>query len=213
MGYKYDHKYDYEFDLNGAVHLGCILYVGVSLEQYRAAMATIRPHINPPEPTPEERREINKAQEARAEKGFFRDAEKLSEWDGWVYWDRPTSNLEDYSDEGCRDGYWHSVDDLLQAIQAHNGACEETDTEEDCIDIPAYVWCCCECRLGHSDVSDLFAERLEESTYEDAWDSVPETAIAALQTALAAFYAETDKVVAYRPNYKKALILDTNYAS
>lgn len=203
-------RYDYEFDLNGATYLGCIPCAGVSLEQYAAALTTIRPHINPPDPTPEEKRETEKAKEAKARMDLFQNAEKLTEWEGWIYWEGSLKDVEDFSDEWARDGYWESVDDLLSSIAAYNAEGKEEDADEYCVEIPSYVWCCRACCLAHTDARDLFAERLEKKTYEDAWDHLPAVAVAELQEALDKFYAKTDKLVGYLPDYSKALILEAS---
>ena len=96
------------------------------------------------------------------------------------------------------------MEDLLSSIAAYNDECEDSEDE---VEVPDYVWCCRDRRLAHTDVHDLLAERLEEKTYEGAWDGVPEAAIAELQSALDKFYTASDGIVGYLPDYTKVLVL------
>lgn len=136
---------------------------------------------------------------------IFEKAEKLTEWGGYIYWEECPEELHYFAKDYASNGYWESAEDLLGAIKAFNKRYLNADDQ---IEVPYYVWCCGIEQMRHADVRDLFAEDLEDATYEDAWDDVPESAIAALQEALNAFYQETDKIVSYSPNYRKALILN-----
>jgi hypothetical protein len=133
---------------------------------------------------------------------LFDKAEKLTSWDGLVYWDGAPDDLYCYTTGG--DGYFESSDELLQAIVACNEDLKATPV--DAIEIPDYVWCCQKYGIREFCTEDLLCDYFED-LYEDAWDYVPADAISKLDAALQEFYESTRHIVGYRPDYKKALIL------
>lgn len=81
--------------------------------------------------------ECEALRDAQQEADRFQKAQKLTEWNSWVY-------------DGAE--YYESVEHYLE-------------TRDD-LPIPAYVWACKENRFAIADVSDI-TDRIEENGYED----------------------------------------------
>lgn len=142
----------------------------------------------------------NRARQLLEQKRFEKAA-KVRVWDDWVFWDEG-----DLSEYGGKDGYFESINALKEAISDYNDDVD-INSGEWLLELPPYVWCCKPLRMAHHTVEDLFAEPLETAAFEDSWDVVPKEVIAELQAALDKFYAFTDTVVGYLPDYSKALLL------
>jgi len=136
------------------------------------------------------------------EQELFDKAEKLTSWDGLVYWEGAPDDLYCYTTGG--DGYFESGGELLAAIAACNKYLE--DKPVDAIESPDYIWCCRKYGVSEFCAKELLSDSFED-LYEDAWDDVPAEAIAKLDAALQEFYESTRHIVGYSPDYKRALIL------
>lgn len=112
---------------------------------------------------------------------LFSKAEKLTEWDGWVY-------REGY---GYNDGYFSSVDELLQY-------CEDEGE-----DPPEWVFVCSETK--HELDTDNILENMLDDAYEGARDHLVD------EKELYDFIEAWNKkqyVTSYYPDYKKVLIIE-----
>jgi hypothetical protein len=114
----------------------------------------------------------------------FERAEKLTDWDGWVY------------DEGSgRNGYHQSVADLLEFY-------EDEERQP-----PEYVWACDStafATLGIDRVKDWILDGGD--AYED-FDPDDLNGLEELSRALEKFNEANAAVLSYHPNYKRAVLV------
>ncbi len=122
------------------------------------------------------------ARETGRERKRFEQAEKLTDWAGWVYTDIGNEN------------YFPSLGDLLEH-------CELND-----IDLATvhYVWACKSSPLVKVDIGDIL-ERISDDGYEDCEDDIKgkEEFAAAIR-----IFEETNKdLLVYTPDYTKAVLI------
>jgi hypothetical protein len=127
--------------------------------------------------------ECRRKREDAKEVERFEKAEKLTKWDGWVY-------LEGY---GCRNGYFESVDDFLDWC-----ACEDDN-------LPEYIWTCKPNHFVHADVSDITG-RMDDA-FEDFDPDCDLHGMEELRVAIEKFNEANKDVVAYEPDYTKAVLI------
>ncbi len=119
------------------------------------------------------------------EKDRFDKAEKLTQWDGWVFSDG----------HGYNNGYAESVEEVLETL-------------ENVEDIPDYVWTADAVQFVQVSIDDI-KQGIEDSeqAYEDFdannLDGLPE-----LKKAIDAFNNANAGKIAYHVNYKRALLVD-----
>jgi hypothetical protein len=113
-------------------------------------------------------------------------AEKLDQWDGWVYRDGC----------GCNEGYFESVDDFLEWWE------DEYEGEQP----PEFIWTCKPERIVPP--ADEILEGLLERWIESGWEDMDEsdlTGIDELAAAVKAFSEANENVVAHYPDCKRAV--------
>jgi hypothetical protein len=142
--------------------------------------------------------------DAEREAARFAAAEKISEWDGWIYCESP---------QGYNDGYFSGVSDLEDYISDNTPDAEEMaelDEEEraDIPKMPAYVWTCDEDCFATVSLEGIM-ENIADNGYED-FDTADLSGTEELGAAIEIFNTANRGVVSYSPNYKKALILGMN---
>ena len=122
------------------------------------------------------------------ERERFDKAEKVTDYKGWVF-------LEDY---GYNGGFFESVEELLDFC---------TDKDETGVShrVPEYCWACNANHFVKIDSGDI-TERIADNAYED-WDPDDLAGLPELHAALKAFEDANKDVVAYFPDYKKAVLL------
>lgn len=123
------------------------------------------------------------AKQEQQERERFDKAEKLTEWDGWVYSDG----------RGFQDGYFDSLDDFMEFVL------------EEGIEPPNYVWACKSEAFACIDV-DHVLEHIEQNGYDD-FDSDTLKGIPELKAALNAFTEANKDVLSYTPDYSTAVLL------
>jgi hypothetical protein len=116
----------------------------------------------------------------------FARAEKLSQWDGWIY------------AEGVGDEYFDCVETMLEAC------------DSDGLDAPEYVWACKENHFIQGAVSDI-TERVADEAYE-GFDPDGLEGLDELKDAIEKFNKANKDVVSYSPDYTKALVLKPQVA-
>lgn len=134
----------------------------------------------------------------------FEAAEKVTDFDGWVY----AEGLGGY-----RDGYFGSVGELMDHVSDERPDDEElskmTDEEKEEIPaLPAYAWTCDEIRFAHLDIQSVL-DLITDSgdAYED-FDSGDLKGVTELKAALDAFNKANSGIVSYFPNYERAVLLN-----
>jgi len=125
------------------------------------------------------------ANSAEKERERFEKAEKLSDWDGWVYLEG-TGN----------DGYHQSLSDFYD-----NWA----DDHDEGGTLPEYVWSCRPNHFVRADVSDI-TERMDDEAYED-FDPETLNGLPELKAAIETFNAANASVCSYEPDYSKAILI------
>lgn len=137
-------------------------------------------------------RECSDARYAQKERERFEKAEKVTTWDGWVFCDEGF---------GYQDGYFESVEDLLDYLSDQNA-----DFEEPLL-TPEYCWTCEPRQFVAVDAEDIY-ERIEndEAAYEE-FERGSLNGTDELEAALRAFEKANESIVSYHPDYSKALIL------
>ena len=133
------------------------------------------------------------ANQKAKEAARFEAAEKVTQWDGWLY-------SEAY---GSNDGYFQEVEDFREWIESES----DEGTE-----MPGYVWTCDPIRFAVISIGEI-TERIADGreAYED-FDVDDLHGLDALETAIEAFNAANESVVSYRPNYKRALLVNKSNA-
>jgi hypothetical protein len=149
-------------------------------------------------------RECVAEKEREREAARFAAAEKVTEWDGWIY----TEEIQGYND-----GYYDSVGALLEYIEDNTpdeGEMAELTAEElaEIPRLPEYVWTCGEERFATASL-DAIIENIADRGYED-FDTDSILGTEELGAAIEAFNAANTGIVSYSPNYKRALILGHN---
>lgn len=124
------------------------------------------------------------------ERKRFKDAEKVTSWDGWVY-------LDGYG----RDGFADSVNELIEYIEDEEGA------------VPEYAWTCDPNHFAVLDIDDIL-QRIEEDgdAYED-FHASDMNGVDELAKAITAFNEANKDVVSWSPNYKRAILLQPKLVS
>ena len=120
-------------------------------------------------------------EEAAKEAERYAKAEKLTQWDGWVF------------AEGFGDEYFSDTETLL----------DHCDGED--VTPPPYAWACSENHFVCADVSDI-TDRMDDDAYED-FDSNSLLGLPELRLALERFNEENKDAVAFSPDYSKAIVL------
>jgi hypothetical protein len=115
-------------------------------------------------------------------KNRFDKAEKLTEWNGWIYKDG----------YGDNDGYFESVDELIEWV--------EDQDEEDEIVMPDWVFLCEE--HNHTVDIDSAIEQALEEAYEDAEFDYLDELYAFMKQ-----WNDKQNLKSYSPDYKKILLL------
>lgn len=126
-----------------------------------------------------------RANQLKKEAERFDKAEKLTQWDGWVF-------LEGTG----RDGHYESLSDFWD-----NWELEHYEADEK----PKYVWTCKKIHFAVADVSDI-TERIADNGYED-FDTDDLNGLDDLKAAIEKFNEANKDVVSYEPDYKRAVIL------
>jgi hypothetical protein len=144
----------------------------------------------------------------KKEAARFAAAEKVTEWEGWLYSD----GIQGYND-GYNDGYYAGADALMDYIADNTPDDEElAELEEDELaeipKMPEYLWTCDEERFATASL-DSIMENIADRGYED-FDTADLKGTEELGAAIDAFNEANVGIVSYRPNYKKALILGMN---
>ena len=116
----------------------------------------------------------------------FEKAEKVSEWEGWVYSDGL----------GYKNGYFESVEDLEDYLE-----------DQPSYSRPEYVWTCEQQSFVSADAETIY-EQIEndERAYED-FERGSLNGTDELEAALKAFTEANTGIVSYTPDYSKALLL------
>jgi hypothetical protein len=127
-------------------------------------------------------------QDDAKERAQFDAAEKVTEWDGWVFCDGMDYN----------NGFFEGIAEFLDF-------CEDESEPGVGHNLPEYVWTCKANHFVKVDCGDI-TERMADSAYED-WDPDDLNGIPELTSALAAFVAANKDVVSYAPDYTKAVLL------
>lgn len=126
------------------------------------------------------------AEERELEK--LHKAEKVTQWDGWVYRDGYGSMA------GGGEGFAESLASMLEWCD-----------EEDC-GYPDYVWTCVAVPFVQVRVRDIL-ERICEEAYEDfSCDDLE--GVPALEAAVEVFNAANKDVVKYEPDYTRAVVIE-----
>lgn len=112
----------------------------------------------------------------------FEKAEKLTEWDGWVFADG----------YGHGDGYFEDIGELIAAC------------EDDGLDVPEWVFVCKEIPFPCARMDDI-TQRVEDELFENAWERVEGTK--ELQAAFDAFNELNKGLVSQYPDYKRVLLI------
>ena len=127
---------------------------------------------------------FRKQQDAK-ERERFAKAEKVTEWDGWVFCDGLNHN----------NGYFSGMDDLYDQVEPE--------------DLPDYVWTCTANRFVHFDMTHEL-ERIAENGYEDCdfddFDGLPE-----LKKAVDAFNEANAGKLSYEPDFTKAVLVNKSH--
>ena len=120
---------------------------------------------------------------SKVESERFTKAEKLTEWDGWVYSDGL----------GWRDGYFEDVGELV-------GHCHDEETE-----VPEYAWACKKVQFAHVDL-DRVLEWISESGWEDfSRDDL--NGVDELKAAIDRFNEANKDVVVWEVDYNRAVLI------
>lgn len=142
--------------------------------------------------------------EREREAACFAAAEKVTEWEGWLY-----------SNEvpGYNDGYYANIGELMGFVADNTPDAEElAELDEDELseipNLPVYLWTCDEKRFATASL-DSIMENISDRGYED-FDTADLKGTEALGAAIDAFNAANAGLVSYSPNYNKALILGMN---
>lgn len=128
-----------------------------------------------------------KAREAKKEAERFEKAQKITEWEGWVFAD------------GCgyKDGYFHDLEELFDWL-----ADQPPDAR------PEYVWACREEQFVAVSLESILEDiASSESAYED-FETGSLKGQDELRAALEAFAEANKDTVSYFPDYSKAILLD-----
>lgn len=132
----------------------------------------------------------------------FQNAIVVAEWDGTIYVDRPVFDAAPHY------GYFRSVSDLEEFVAEYNA---DHAKSGDVIEMPTWAWCTQPVRIDQCSAKDIFADSFEE-LYDGAWDDVMLTNMAdvvdQLNQALDAFYAATQSICTYEPDYNLVLTLN-----
>lgn len=121
----------------------------------------------------------------------FKEAEKVTSWDGWIF------------SEGHGEEFFREPEDLFDWIEGQRDEGDDTP-------LPTYAWTCDPVQFARLEIGDL-TERICESgdAYEDfdpeTLDGIPE-----LEAALEEFNRANEKVVSWRPNYRRALVFNSS---
>lgn len=127
-------------------------------------------------------RQCQVKKEVEREAQRFEKAEKVTQWDGFVYC------------EGCgNEGYCENVSVMIE------------DLENNDLEVPAYVWTCLPRRFAVIDVADI-VERICEDGYDD-FDSGDLSGLEELKAAIEVFNNANTRLVCYEPDYTKALLV------
>jgi len=139
--------------------------------------------------------------QAEREATRFAAAEKVTDWDGWIYCDSP---------QGNNDGYYRDVGDLEDYI-----ACETPDAETlatmdeeeraGLLVLPPYVWTCDPEQFASVSFHALM-ERINDNSY-DEFDIDTLRGMDELEAACKAFNTLNAGTCSWGPNYKRALLL------
>lgn len=125
-----------------------------------------------------------RAKEVQREAEKFAKAEKLSAWDGWVFWDGT----------GHNDGFFPSLEELEEHLECN-----------DDLPLPAYVWTCNRIPFVTS-ILDRTLNCISENSSDD-WDTSSLSGLPEFELAVKAFEEANKDQVSWDPNYKQALIL------
>ena len=133
------------------------------------------------------------AKEREKEAARFAAAEKVEAWDGWLYSDG----------YGNSEGFFRELCELREWIESES----DEGTE-----MPEHVWTCDEIRFASVSIQEV-TERIADSgeAYED-FDVDDLHGLDELEAALEAFNRANESVVSYRPNYKRALLVNKSNA-
>lgn len=123
------------------------------------------------------------ANEVKREAERFAKADKVTDWDGWIFWDGT----------GHNDGFFPSAEELAEHLE-----CEECA-------LPAYVWTCKKIPFV-SRILDRVTDQISENAYED-WDQSHLSGLPEFKAAVESFETANQDQVSWEPNYNLALIL------
>ncbi len=132
----------------------------------------------------------------------FQNAIVVADWGSKIYVDRPVFDVAPYY------GYFRSVSALEEFVAEYNA---DHAKSGDVIEMPTWAWCTRPVHINQRSAKDIFADSFEE-LYDGAWDDVtllsnPE-AVDQLNQALDAFYAATQSICTYEPDYDRVLTLN-----
>jgi hypothetical protein len=147
------------------------------------------------------------AKRREKEAARFAAAEKVTEWDGWIY-------CEEVS--GYNDHYFVNVGELEDYIASEipdevEMALLSEEEQAEVIRMPAYVWTCTANAFAAASL-DQITEQIADNAYED-FDCADLRGLDALQAAVDAFNEANAGILCYSPNYKRALILSKSNTS
>lgn len=115
-------------------------------------------------------------------------AEKVTQWDGWVYRDGFGSMA------GGGEGFAEDIASMLEW-------CDEEGCE-----YPDYVWTCAAIPFAQVSINDIL-ERIVENGYED-FNCDDLEGVKALEAAIEIFNEANKAVVKYEPDYTRAVIVE-----
>lgn len=120
------------------------------------------------------------AEEVKKEAERFEKAEKVTEWDGYLY---------------HGDDFYADLGSLLDDLEWHDG------------EQPKYAWTCDPVSFVHFDIDRVIDDIMErEDVYED-FDSSDIRGTEELKAALEKFNEANAGIVSYHPNYKRAFLI------
>lgn len=127
------------------------------------------------------------------EKDRFDKAEKVTQWDGWVY----------SEGHGHNDGFFPSIKEFLEWMEDWDFDPTEGDGPKPDI---RYVWACSDNHFVNVTLGEVIGT-FEGETYED-WESDSLHGTEELKAALEKFNALNYDQVSYAPDYTKAILLE-----
>lgn len=124
-----------------------------------------------------------KLDRARQEQERFEKAEKLTEWDGWVF-----------CDGWGESGYFESMETFMDDVEGSGPDCA-----------PEYVWTCKPMAFVRVDMRSILSQ-IEDDSY-DGFDAETLNGIDDLEKAIGEFNERNKDVLSYEPDFTKAVLI------